>query len=580
MSHASNSHITKVGLWGMPFHGLVRYVSGNARLQLPAETLAAVPATPTEFVLAGTLANGSVAYTQEGVQVVVETFPVVGKRFSLPWDLYDNNQKTAGTCRLWQNPAAPAVVRSPAEAAEDLQRGHTWRNYALFGGNAAQIARASAKRLGNLNWVYLASDGSRWQIALSSPDSAANPRVIRYAFRKFGHFDNDPALSLSTPVNFLSIPNGTPAIPSLNLSLWIGGVNKTGSQALLITSDPVDFSTQPPPASFIINQQAMNWGPCAFVHRLDVAETVSGGVVTGIIVTATELKNRAACQTGVQTVTGNTYVTLNDAFGGTYSCLLNRAWQISWIMSAYFTPAGAVEYVTVTYSDAWTGTASSSYGRDPAISVPPCFSGVYTGWNVQENRTHTVSIKFSFGAAEFIYSSVYTLERSDIGAPAAGNEVSWTSVNNRSWVSDTPFVSPSSHDNNNSGAGTGLFCLGLAGYPTEPPSVDAIPASFDYSGLLFYIPSAGSLPDSYVLAPLPVITGEGVSGIVELSKPAANWQYQHRLLSAYGTEYTLPDAAVTINGALPINDRIPLFASAQPITGEYIYAQATPVCYV
>lgn len=576
MIRPSNPHISKVTLWGMPFHGLVQ----NDKLPLPAETLAAVPATPDDYVLAGTLANGTAAFTQEGIQVFVDTFPTIGKRFYLVWELFDNNLRTAGTCRLWQNPATPAVVRSPAEAAEDLQRGHIWRNYALFGGNAAQIARNSAKRLGGSNWVYLASDGSRWQIAITVADSGANPKVMRYQFRKFGQYDYQSALALSAPVNFLNIPNGTPALPSLNLSVRLGGVTKTGHQALLITSDPVDFSTQPPPSSFIINQDAMNYGPCAFVHRLDVTETFSGSVVTGIVVAATELKNRAACQTGVQTITPDTFVTLNNAAGFTYSCLLNRAWNISWIVSAYFTPAEVVEYVTVTYSDAWAGTASSSYGRNDAISVPPCFSGIYTSWNVQENRTHTISIKYSFGATEFEYSSVYSYQRSEIGNPAAANEVSWTSTFDKQWTSDTPFISPSTHSAPNSGAGSGLFCLGQPGYPTEPPSVDAIPATFNYGGMEFYSPSGSSLPTVSTLVPLPIITGEGVSGIVELSKPSSSWLYQYRLLSAYGTEHTLTDAAVTLNLSAPINERIPLFASVQPMTGEFIYAQATPVCYV
>lgn len=584
MIRASNSHITKVNLWGMPFHGLVRYIlriTQDSWISLPSSTLAADTSAPADYLPASSFALGTVAHTKDGTQVGVENFPGDGKRFALAWELFDpGDPRAAGTSRLFKNPALPEISRDTEQASEDAELGHIWRNYALFSGARAQIARNPVKRLGGLNWVYLASDGSRWQVAITVPDSGANPIVLRYAFKRFGQFGNAEAETMSSPVNFLSLSKGSPALP---LSLAIGGVSATGDKVLLNTHGGNPFLELPYLESFTFNQDVINYGALVFVHRLDVTESISSGIVTGVTVAAVELKNRAQCRPGVVVVSSPSTITWTDAGGATHELPIARAYKKLWILGAYFV-GESVEYITFEYLDSVTGTAHKEVDLTGSITGSDCHTHIIEGgesWG--ENRTFERRLTIFFGAAEYVYSSQWhRQEEASYGSGGPGLLLSSVDQH-RTWTNETPFSGPFTDESTVSSSGTQSLCESpvIPDYDVSPGVVSNIPEDFEYQGITFYRKSVSSPASINPIMPLPFVSGEGIWGIIEISKNSSGqYQYQYRMLSAYGTKHLLSDAAVTINTAAPINFRIPLFASAHPITGDYIYAQETPVCYV
>jgi hypothetical protein len=596
MTRPSNAHISKVSLWGMPFHGLVRFIPltlyYDYRLALPATTLAASVAAPDDYLIASAFALGTVAHTKDGTQVWVEDYPDIGVRFVIDWELFDNNPLSAGTSRLWKNPAIPEITRDASQAASDAELGHIWRNYALFAGRNAQIARNPAKRLGGLNWVYLASDGSRWQIAISSAVSGADPLVLRYAFRRFGQFGNAAAETMSSPVNFLSISKGSPALP---LGVVFGGVSATGDKVLLNTHGGNPFLTLPPLEVNAFNQDVINYGALVCVHQLEVAETIIEGALVGITITAVELKNRAQCRPGVETVSPVGTVSYTDANGNSVTMGTTFAYKKSWIMGAYFV-GSAVEYITFISLVSVTGSLVMSdeepdWPIDADPPPPPCHLYVVQGESYSENRVFEKRLTITFGSVEYVYSSKWHKVSSGSYSSTGAGGYTATTSDSKTWENITPFISGALTDeSSSSGSGTGNLCsLGpnntpnighdslLLYFPTPGP----IPDDMDYLGIDFYTKGGASPTNIRPIMPLPFVAGEGIWGIIEISKnTSGQYQYQYRLLSAYGTKHLLTDSAVTINAAAPINQRIPLFASAHPLTGEFIYAQESPVCYV
>lgn len=560
------THLTKINVWGMPYHGLV----ADGRMALPDTTLADL-AGDADFQLASDRSIDDAGETKDGIAVIVKAFPGIGLRYSIEYPLYDAGNKQSGTSRLWQNPSNPVVSRTIDEANLDAERGHQWKNYALFAGGYAQFARNTFTRLGYRSWVYLSSDGSRWQIQITIVDLGANPIQVQYKFRKFGEIREGLAESFSAASGLISIANPGPPISSAR----IAGVADTGEKALFVTHEYNSWVISSAPVDHFL----FNYGPMSWVYELSVTDVLSGSDVVGVSLAATVLKSRTDLIKGLETVTADTYGSIGNIDGATSSVLLTRAFKKTWWLDAYYADSG-IEYVKLTVSDSVTGSASSVYTRDDSVIVPPCFIGVYTSWNIQDHRSYVIQANFEVGADSYLYSSEHHINRSEIVTAGVDHKVVGSSDVEHIWRSKLPFASDSEHIVSNSSGVDQMFCIGGI-VPSPPLSVSAIPSDINYTALVFYKsppPPNTTVDSSDRIHPCWFINGEGLGGLFDLYFDAT-WRYQYRLFNDHGTPHTLADAEVVIDTGQPLEYRIPLYGSAHPVTHDYIYAQATPVCY-
>lgn len=107
----------KMGIFGMPYHGLVQ----GGSMTLPNAT--------------------------------TKTYP----QPNADWP------DAAGTTHLVAVPGVPSVVRTTAQAAADTAAGHQWRNAAMLSGGEQQLYGR------NLNgWIYIDPAGARWHMEFSA----------------------------------------------------------------------------------------------------------------------------------------------------------------------------------------------------------------------------------------------------------------------------------------------------------------------------------------------------------------------------------------------------------------------------
>ena len=107
---------------------------------------------------------------------------------------------TYGSTHRVKVPGVAAVVRSPAEQADDTAAGREWRNEAILAGGKQQLYGQTLD-----GWIYIDPDGARWRVSCpefseQASRSLSSPLPATVTLQRFGDLGRAPE-SYSYPIS-------------------------------------------------------------------------------------------------------------------------------------------------------------------------------------------------------------------------------------------------------------------------------------------------------------------------------------------------------------------------------------------
>lgn len=165
-------------------------------------------------------------------------------------------QPVGGNTYVFKKPGIAVITRSPADQITDTAAGYQWRNYALISGGNSQLY---GHDLGVLAWIYLAADGSRWQVRLMQTYATFSLTSwdFYFAVSRFGDF-GIPAESytIHTTLTDLGQPSAQNLFLRMNANIggtnyiianqitagtfWLSDVSPDGSEAIIGMDGDID----------------------------------------------------------------------------------------------------------------------------------------------------------------------------------------------------------------------------------------------------------------------------------------------------------------------------------------------------
>lgn len=193
--------MAEIGMWGSPWHGRVQ---------------------------------GGLVYLPNGE---TRTWPQPdGTKDASNVSVYFDN---AGFTLKQQMPGAPAIVRTPAQAAQDALLGMEWRQTAILQGIRQQVSTAplEMRLYGQAidGFLYAAPDGSRWRIALGRNLTWSTSLTLTTSQRRFGEFGKPLENYFQTIVlTAAAMGQSTPTITGGGFGAQVMDILPDGSKAIIM----------------------------------------------------------------------------------------------------------------------------------------------------------------------------------------------------------------------------------------------------------------------------------------------------------------------------------------------------------
>jgi hypothetical protein len=486
--------------------------------------------------------------------------------FGHPWHGLVTNgtldTRTNGVHKAYQQPPGGGAWKvvspnPPAQitaTANETALGMQWYNYGMLcGWSSTQLYGTNLGR----SWIYFDGNGDRWLITLQTYSNVdiKNPGNLSFAISLFGQF----GAASQTASRSVAIADWGQSAPVIDRGdqghtdvtrayLFFSDIRPDGSKCALAIFDYQTGSAYP---------------PLGFIEVTITGAGVGGIAISGSVAkTRTDVIGTSACtQTSelVQTFDTGSYGCINGGVvcsqNGQVITNIGSASISNRLIGAWYDTGGTLQYVK------WEAT----YSKNEALTQTQTNSGGFYGDGsgiFYSGGTYTITINFSNSLS---YSATATLT-------GLGRTLSY-SWNKAPSLTQSPSVTSVDHS-----AGEVLeSCQGLPTscptYDSGPVPVGAGPANPFQLWTLLWQPFSGNPSPT----PIPAIYAPTCIGIYA-PDPADSYSYGQT--PANDLKYGAMSPLAVVTSSVRDTNNTKIYGAAHPVTGEIVFAQTNPVCFV